>query len=220
MLRKNLHTSTEKLIELLNPILRGWGNYYRHVVSKQVFGFVDTRVMRMIWKWICRRHPSKSKKWKQRKYFKTVGTRNWVFEGIKQEENGKTKIVRLLIVNDIVIRRHLKIKGEANPYDSDWETYFEERLGLQMKESLKGYKRLLRLWFSQDGICPVCESKITKQTGWHIHHIQHRVDGGNHTFANTVLLHPNCHHQVHSQGMTVSKSCSQKNIMNGLSRMR
>ena len=124
LLRKNLHTPTEKLIEILNPKLRGWGNYYRHVVSKQVFGFVDVRVMRMIWKWICRRHPNKNKTWKQQKYFKTVGTRNWVFEGIIQAENGKAKVVRLLKVNDIVIRRHTKIKGEANPYDPDWETYF------------------------------------------------------------------------------------------------
>ncbi len=128
-----------------------------------------------------------------------------MFEGIIQAENGKAKVVRLLKVNDIVIRRHTKIKGEANPYDPDWETYFEERLGLQMKENLKGYKRLLRLWLNQDGNCPVCESKITKQTGWHIHHLQRQVDGGNHTFENTVLLHPNCHHQVHSQRLTVSK---------------
>ncbi len=208
LLRKNLHTPTERLIDILNPKLRGWGNYYQHVVSKQVFSFVDTRVMRMIWRWICRRHPNKNKTWKQQKYFKTVGTRNWVVEGIKQEENGKAKVVRLLKVNDIVIRRHTKIKGEANPYDPDWETYFEERLGLQMKENLKGYKRLLRLWFSQDGICSVCANKITKQTGWHLHHLQRQVDGGNHSFENTVLLHPNCHHQVHSQRLTVSKPCS------------
>ncbi len=206
LLRKNLATPTEKLIAILNPKLRGWGNYYRHVVSKQVFGFVDVRVMRMIWKWICRRHPNKNKTWKQQKYFKTVGTRNWVFEGIIQEENGKAKVVRLLKVSDIAIRRHTKIRGEANPYDPDWETYFEERLGLQMKENLKGYKRLLRLWLSQDGICSVCVSRITKQTGWHIHHLQRQVDGGNHTFENTVLLHPNCHYQVHASRMDSFKA--------------
>jgi RNA-directed DNA polymerase len=191
----------------LNPILRGWGDYYQHVVSKQIFSYVDSRVWQMIWKWTRRRHPSKSKTWRKRKYYKSVGSRNWVFTATAQEK-GKVRTLRLFNLQDIPIQRHRKIKGEANPYDSDWETYFEERIGLQMKESLKGYKRLLRLWFSQNGKCLICESKITKQTGWHIHHLQRRVDGGNDTFANTVLLHPNCHHQVHSQRLEVSKPCS------------
>jgi RNA-directed DNA polymerase len=208
-LRENLNAPPDRLIMFLNPILCGWGNYYQHVVSKQVFSYVDMRVWLMIWKWTRRRHPSKSKTWRKRKYYKTVGSRNWVFTATKQE-NGKVRTLKLFNLQDIPIRRHLKIRGEANPYDSDWETYFEERLGLQMKESLKGYKRLLRLWFSQDGNCQVCESKITKQTGWHIHHLQRRVDGGNDTFENTVLLHPNCHYQVHSQRLEVSKLCSKR----------
>ena len=206
-LRENLNAPPDRLIMFLNPILRGWGNYYQHVVSKQTFSYVDSRVWRMIWKWTRRRHPSKSKTWRKRKYYKTVGSRNWVFTATKQE-NGKVRTLKLFNLQDIPIRRHLKIKGEANPYDIDWETYFEERLGLQMKENLKGYRRLLRLWFSQDGVCQVCESKITKQTGWHIHHLQRRVDGGNDTFENMVLLHPNCHHQVHSQRLEVTKPCS------------
>ena len=207
LLRENLHTSAIRLIEVLNPVLIGWGNYYRHVVSKRVFNFVDSRIWEMIWKWIKKRHPNKNNLWKRRKYFKSVGSRNWVFESIKQE-NGKESILRLFKIASIPIRRHIKIKSEANPYDADWETYFEERIGLQMKENLKGYKRLLRLWFSQDGKCLICESKITKQTGWHIHHLQRIVDGGNDTFENTLLLHPNCHHQVHCQEMKVTKPCS------------
>lgn len=208
-LRENLNAPPDRLIMFLNPILRGWGNYYQHVVSKKTFSYVDSRVWQMIWKWTRRRHPTKSKTWRKRKYYKTVGSQNWVFTATKQEK-GAVRTLKLFNLQDIPIRRHLKIRGEANPYDSDWETYFEERLGLQMKENLKGYKRLLRLWFSQDGICQVCEGKITKQTGWHIHHIQHRVDGGNNTFENTVLLHPNCHHQVHSQRLEVSKPCSKR----------
>lgn len=206
-LRENLNAPPYRLIMLLNPILRGWGNYYQHVVSKQTFSYVDARVWQMIWKWTRRRHPTKNKTWRKQKYFKTVGSRNWVFQATTQEK-GETRILRLFNLTDIPIRRHLKIKGEANPYDPAWETYFEERLGLQMKENLRGSQRLLRLWLSQNGNCLICEGKITKQTGWHIHHLQRQVDGGNHSFENTVLLHPNCHHQVHSQGLEVSKPCS------------
>ena len=211
LLRENLNTPPNRLIMMLNPILRGWGNYYQHVVSKQIFSYVDMRVWRMIWNWTRRRHPNKSKTWRKRKYYKTIGTRNWVFASTVQEK-GEVRTLKLFNLQDIPIIRHRKIKGEANPYDADWETYFEERIGLQMKENLKGYQRLLRLWFSQDGNCQVCESKITKQTGWHIHHLQRRVDGGNDTFENTVLLHPNCHHQVHHQEMKVTKPCSPRTL--------
>jgi RNA-directed DNA polymerase len=60
-------------------------------------------------------------------------------------------------------------------------------------------KELLYLWQEQDGICPVCNQKITKLTGWHNHHIVWRVNGGGDQTENRVLLHPNCHRQVHSQ---------------------
>lgn len=143
MLRENLNTTPSKLIMFLNPILRGWGNYYQHVVSKQVFSYVDARVWQMIWKWTGHRHPTKSKTWRKRKYFKIVGSRNWVFMATMQEK-GKVRTLRLFNLQDIPIRRHLKVKGEANPYDSDWETYFEVRLGLQVKENQIGNKKLLR----------------------------------------------------------------------------
>ena len=101
--------------------------------------------------------------------------------------------------------RHRKIKGEANPYDPQWEIYFEERLGLKMLDTLQGRRQLRRLWIEQDGLCPVCQQKITELTGWHNHHIMWRSHGGTDTIDNRVLLHPTCHRQVHTQGISVVK---------------
>jgi Kef-type K+ transport system membrane component KefB len=39
---------------------------------------------------------------------------------------------------------------------------------------------------------------VTEETGWHDHHIHWRVYGGNDDLGNRVLLHPNCHQQIHS----------------------
>jgi RNA-directed DNA polymerase len=35
--------------------------------------------------------------------------------------------LRLHYATDTKIRRHLKIKARANPFDPDWNRYFEER---------------------------------------------------------------------------------------------
>jgi RNA-directed DNA polymerase len=95
----------------------------------------------------------------------------------------------------------VKIKGTANPYDPHWEVYFEERLRVKMTHDLKGRRQLLSLWKQQEGLCPACHQKITQLTGWHNHHVVWRTHGGSDTADNRVLLHPNCHRQVHSQAV-------------------
>ena len=113
--------------------------------------------------------------------------------------------VRLFSAADVKIKRHIKIKGEANPYDPEWEPYFERRLGLKMANDLKGRQQLLYLWREQNGLCSICQQKITKLTGWHSHHIVRRVDGGGDGLNNRVLLHPECHSKVHHLGIPVDK---------------
>ncbi|NJO32287.1 MAG: HNH endonuclease [Rhodospirillales bacterium] len=66
-----------------------------------------------------------------------------------------------------------------------------------MKDGLKGQQRLLYLWRMQNGRCPNCHETITKATGWHVHHSLPKAQGGMDNLANLMLLHPNCHQQVH-----------------------
>jgi RNA-directed DNA polymerase len=160
-----------------------------------------------LWQWARRRHPQKSAGWVRGKYFATVGNDRWVFCGETKTTNDETKTVRLLKAFNTPIKRHVKVKAEANPYSPEWETYFERRIDVQMEANLQGYKKLLRLWVEQNGICPICGEKITKLTGWHSHHVIYRSHGGTDGNSNRVLLHPNCHKQVHSQGLEVVKPC-------------
>lgn len=207
--RQNIKTSGSmsagRLIARLNPIIRGWANYHRHVVSKETFTKVDQAIFRAIWRWAKRRHPNKSRKWIKKKYFKSIGKRNWVFWGEIEGKGGIPRTIELFNVPGVTIKRHIKIKSAANPYDPEWEPYYEKRLGVKMADELKGRRQLLYLWQEQNGLCPVCKQKITKLTGWHNHHIVWRVKGGSDKAENRVLLHPNCHRQVHSQKLEVAK---------------
>lgn len=205
LIDSNKQIQTGSLIGQLNPIIRGWANYHRHAVSKRIFNHVDDQIFKTLWQWARRRHPQKSAGWVRRKYFATVDNNRWVFCGETKTTNGETKTVRLLKASDTPIKRHVKVKAAANPYASEWETYFEHRIDVNMKDNLEGYKKLLRLWLEQNGSCPICNEKITKLTGWHSHHIVYRSHGGTDGNSNRVLLHPNCHNQVHSNGLEVVK---------------
>jgi RNA-directed DNA polymerase len=200
ILKTQKTVSAGVLIAQLNPIIRGWAHYHQHVVSKQAFVQVDNAIFLALWRWAKRRHPHKGKRWIRRKYFKRVGSRAWVFFG---DHNGKEW--RLFFASRLPIKRHIKIKAQANPYDPAWELYFEERLSCQMEHSLRGLRQLDFLWREQNGICPVCQQKLTDNTRWHNHHIVWRSRGGPDTADNRVLLHPNCHRQVHSQHLFVEK---------------
>ncbi len=205
IVKTNQQATAGNLIVRLNPLLRGWANYHRHVVSKRIFALVDNALFLCLWQWAKRRHPNKGLRWIASRYFERAGGNNWVFYGAVLEEGKPLRRVRLLNIAYTPIVRHIPLRDAANPYDPDWEIYFETRLGLKMSASLKGRRLLRALWQEQSGRCPVCGEKITQLTGWHNHHIVWRSHGGSDRSSNRVLLHPHCHRQLHSQGLSVVK---------------
>ena len=198
-------SSAGHLIVKLNPMIRGWANYHRFGASSKTFNSVDSAIFKKLWWWARRRHPRKSATGVKRKYFTTVGNDTWVFTGEVKDEKGKAKPVYLRRASDVKIQRHTPIQGAANPFDPAWEMYFEKRLDVKTEYNLTGKRRLLYLWKEQQGLCPMCNQKITKITGWHSHHLIWRSKGGTDHAENRVLLHPNCHMQLHSQGLHVEK---------------
>lgn len=114
------------VISSLNPKIRGWCNYFRHVASSKVFTKIDYHIYHMLARWAYRRHPNKSKPWALRKYFKSQGGRNWVFMDTAKR-NGEEKKLTLYSASKTLIRRHIKIKGEAHPFDPQFKEYFKRR---------------------------------------------------------------------------------------------
>jgi RNA-directed DNA polymerase len=205
IIKANKQAPAGSLIALLNPIIRGWTLYHQHISSYKTFAKVDHAIFQTLWRWAKRRHPNTGQKWVKDTYFKTIDDCHWVFQG--EFEN---KTWTLTKATDTHFKPHVKIKGQANPFDPYWETYFEHRLDVKMVDNLRGRRQLLRLWKEQKGICPVCQQKITTITGWNNHHILQRTLGGPDTHENRVLLHPTCHQQIHSQHIPVEKPCPVK----------
>jgi RNA-directed DNA polymerase len=182
----NPSITQEKIIGMLNPKIRGWMNYHRHIVAKKTFSYVDYQIYKSIWRWCRRRHDKKRKWWVSTKYFHKIGTRNWVFAA----KNQKDEFVQLITTADTKIIRHTKIRKGANPYDAEWQIYFEEREGERMFEGKSGRKILKKMWSDQKGKCTLCGDEVNKTTGWKMH-INDKIK--------KEIVHPECHRRIHPE---------------------
>ena len=118
---------TEHLIRSLNRKIIGWTNYYRHVVAKRTFTYVDHHIFLMLLAWINRRHPNKSNQWKRERYFRYRGSRDWVFYADTHDQQGNASVLDLRQAALVAIVRHIKIRAAATPYDPAFVDYFARR---------------------------------------------------------------------------------------------
>ncbi|UCE08809.1 MAG: group II intron reverse transcriptase/maturase [bacterium] len=126
LIRKYTNAPMVILIKELNEALRGWANYHRHVVSSAAFKRVDNYVYDQLWRMLHRRHPKKSKKWLVKKYWLANG-KKWLFSTKYKTDSGKVKVTHVIRTTSIGIRRHRKIKADANPYLAEYGSYFYKR---------------------------------------------------------------------------------------------
>ncbi|WP_245232408.1 group II intron maturase-specific domain-containing protein [Thiorhodococcus minor] len=122
------------LIRRLNPVIRGWGNDYRHVVSKDIFNDIDHAIWRMTWNWAKRRHSQRTRRWVKERYYTRKAGYDWVFT------DGSVDLFRML---SIPIRRHVRIRAAANPYDSAQASYFAARRARHRQEAPKSAPKWL-----------------------------------------------------------------------------
>lgn len=133
-IKSNSSAKTENLIRILRPKIIGWSNQYRSIVAKRTFSYVDNKIFKAIWQWIKRRHPKKNVTWRKEKYFRTCGLRRWNFFTKTKNKEGYNSILELPRAAEVSIRRHIKIRSEANPYDPKYMKYFEERTSRQNRK--------------------------------------------------------------------------------------
>ena len=171
------------LIGHLNPIIRGWGNYYSNVCSKKTFSKMNVWIYTKLKSWATHRHRNKGQKWIADKYWKTIGGDNWVF-ATKQGKNPP----RLLKHSATKITRYVKVKSDASPYDGN-SVYWNTRMGNHPDMPV----RTATLLKKQRGKCAHCKMFFKDEDVIELDHIIPKSQGGKDEYKNWQLLHRHCH---------------------------
>ncbi len=186
IVEKNRSAPQEKLIQELNPVIRGWTNYYRTVAASQTFSSCRRQLFRKLEYWAKRRHPNKGMHWIMNKYWHVEEGKGWHFrtkDGPKLWQHTDTKI-----------QRHTKVKGKASPYDGKL-LYWSQRLSSGPVVS----GRAASLLRKQQGKCRWCELLFRDGDQIEIDHILPKHLGGGEELSNLFALHRHCHDQRHAK---------------------
>ena len=179
LLRKLRGATQEEVIKALNPRIRGWSNYYLHVVSKQAFSKLDNQLHWVLRRWAMRRHPNKTDDWAFHRYWSHPETR-WEFSV------GKLTLYKHA---DTEIVRHVKVVGNRSPFDGDM-AYWTGRALRNSKSPL-----LAKLKAMQANRCAWCKGILYWNDPVEVHHKDH--DRRNNRLSNLELGHEHCHDDIH-----------------------
>lgn len=180
--------SPEQLIEALNPVRRGWANDHRHVLGGKAFRRLDSYLWRRLSRWATPRHANKTGHGIAERYFPPRPGESWRLT----DPNPGKQLIR--VPEAVKAQRHLKIKGEANPFDREGDGDFQRRdqqLALQASSRCRA-----NVLTRQHGRCPVWWQVIQGEEDLELHPRDHHHQ--NNRIGNLGLLHPNCHRQLHS----------------------
>jgi RNA-directed DNA polymerase len=194
----------EVVIKKLNPILRGFANYYKGVVSKETFSYISSRVWQYLWQWAKRRHPNKNTKWTRKRYFKTINGNKWTFATTTSDRQGDSKVFYLYQIAYTSIERHVKVKGNASPDDPSLKEYWEKRHQKYGKSYWERNSRNYKIAENQNWKCPICGEPLFNEEELDTHHIVPVTQGGDNSVENLQHLHRACHKQKHSKSKSTS----------------
>lgn len=189
-----------QLIKELAAIIRGWTNYYRTVSSKAEYSRCDFILQQQLWAWATRRHQNKNKHWIRQRYWKRGENQHSTFatpEDYDLRRHDKT-----------AIRRHVKVKGGASPYDGNL-LYWSQRL--KNHPTTRG--TLTMLLQRQQGKCKWCGLLFREEDHIEIDHITPRSAGGTEKLDNKCALHCHCHdkrHGIHDKDHTIEEPSEEK----------
>jgi RNA-directed DNA polymerase len=127
----------EGLIEKLNPVLRGWANYHRHILCAETFSKVDNFVWGRVYRWCKRRHPDKTGRWIAQRYFLGEQRKGWRFT----DPDTGTSLIKI----GEMVKRQRHIKSRRQPIHSiqngtsTSRTAIKSRFRLSLPDSWQKY---------------------------------------------------------------------------------
>ncbi|MEH2306917.1 group II intron reverse transcriptase/maturase [Nostoc sp.] len=190
-LKMRINQSVDTVVAFLNPRIRGWSNYYKYVISSQVFRQIDDWLYQRYWRWCRRKHPNRGSKFLKRKYFVNGNSGNWVLANKEKDELFYAESHR-----NTAIIRHIKVRQDKSPYDGDW-SYWASRLGEYPEISPK----IATLLKKQKGKCSGCGLYIRCEDDFEIDHVIPLVEGGKRGIENQQILHESCHKEKNGEDM-------------------
>ncbi len=193
----------KELILRINPIIRGWCNYYATVSTNKVFKILGKLTFWKLWKWGVNRHHNKGKKWIKTKYFRVIGEKNWVFATYEGDN-----LTRLHSHTDTKGIKHVKVKGNASPYDGNL-IYWSSRMGKHPEMP----KRKALLLKRQKGKCAHCKLTFREQDVLEIDHIIPTAAGGKDEYKNMQLMHLHCHDEKSRLDLDTINRYKKDNVM-------
>jgi len=172
----------------LNPIIRGWANYHRRVVSSRLFNKLDNWMYRRAQRYTKHTHPKKSWAWIRQRYWGQWNKErddHWVFG---DKHSGKY----LLKFSWFKIERHELVRGQCSPDDPDLRDYWWERQKVNAKHLSFGDIDMAN---DQGWVCRLCGMHLINGEELHRHHTVARAKGGSNARSNRELVHLYCHQQ-------------------------
>jgi RNA-directed DNA polymerase len=194
------------LISELNPVIRGWANYYANSDIKTVgeSSRQDHLTYLKLRRWAKRRCRGKIKAGHQ-KYWHSEGGRNWVFS-----TGTDANSARLHLYNDVACssNNYVKVKGDKSPYDGDL-VYWSTRMGNHPEMP----NREAFLLKKQKGKCAHCGLNFREDDLIEVDHKIPTSLGGKNDWKNLQLLHRHCHDvKTTSDGSTKSVVTNGKHV--------
>lgn len=194
------------LVRTLNPIIKGWSNYYRTVASKNTFTSMDKKLMEILMKWARRKHPRQRREWVRNRYLhrSTYGGRNRQRFGIAIEKpllKRKSSAPNTACVDikpstqlqyfaETAIVRCTKVAGRSSPYDGNWIYWV-----LRRRDIADRRLSLQNLIQRQKGRCTYCSLYFSPLDLIEVDHINPKKEGGKDHYDNLQALHLHCHDQ-------------------------
>jgi RNA-directed DNA polymerase len=197
-------TNVQHVLKELNPIIRGWANYFRIAVAKELFGKLDSWMVHKALHYTKRMHPKKSVRWQRQRYFGHFNLDrldSWTF-GDKHTGGYALKF------EWFPIERHILVKGRASPDDPQLKEYWMKRQEGQAKDLTISKQKLSK---RQKGRCLQCFESLFNGEDIQVHRRLSPSQGGKDAYSNLVLVHHLCHQQIHAQTDRAISDCQQYN---------